>query len=108
MSLTGEPMTEPDITETINGTTVTTVVNAVEITRQGADGGWRVSLPLTKTGTLGDHVFTIPAAPVSYDLADLAHDPAVASLYAALRDVTIRIARGDLKPLPTDEQDEQP
>jgi hypothetical protein len=93
-------VSEPDITETIDGVTVTTVIEAVEITRQGKDGGWRVSLPLTKTGTLGSNTFTIPASSVTYDLDDLAHDPAVPALYAALRDVTIRIARGDLKPLP--------
>lgn len=91
-------MPEPDITEVIDGVTVTTVINAVEIVRTGT--GWRVQLPLTKTGTLGSNTFTIPAAPVAYDLADLAHDPAVPALYQALRDVTIRIARGDLKPLP--------
>lgn len=93
-------MSEPDITETIDGVTVTTVIEAVEITRQGKDGGWRVSLPLTKTGMLGSNTFTIPASSVTYDLDDLDHDPAVPALYAALRDVTIRIARGDLKPLP--------
>jgi hypothetical protein len=90
-------MTEPDITETINGVTVTTVINAVEIVRTPT--GWRIQLPLSKIGMLGDQSFTIPAAPVSYDLTDLMHDPAVAPLYTALRDVTIRIARGDLKPL---------
>lgn len=92
-------MSEPDITETINGVTITTIIQAVEIVR--TPNGWRVQLPLTKTGTLGDQTFTIPAAPVAYDLADLAHDPAVPALYTALRDVTIRIARGDLKPLPS-------
>jgi hypothetical protein len=93
-------MPEPDITQVINGVTVTTLISAVEITRQGRDGGWRVSLPLVKTGELGGQTFSIPAAPVAHDLADLAHDPAVQALYAQLRDVTIRIARGDLAPPP--------
>ena len=96
-------MTEPDITEPMaGGLTRTTVIEAVEITRQGKDRGWRISLPLTKQITLPDgSTVDQPAAPVAFDLADLAHDPAVPALYAALRDVTIRIARGDLKPLPT-------
>ena len=99
-------MPEPDITEVIDGVTVTTVINAVEIVRTNT--GWRVQLPLTKTGTLGANTFTIPAAPISYDLADLTHDPAVVELYGKLRDVTIRIARGDLKPLPPAEPEPEP
>jgi len=95
-------MSEPDIIEDLgNGIMRTTVIEAVEITRQGKDGGWRISLPLTKLVTLpDDSIAPQGAAPVAYDLADLAHDPAVLSLYAQLRDVTIRIARGDLRPLP--------
>lgn len=95
-------MTEPDITENLApGIVRTTIIQAVEITRQGKNGGWRISLPLVKEVTLPDGS-TAPqaAAPVTFDLLDLAHDPAVQSLYAQLRDVTIRIARGDLKPLP--------
>lgn len=99
-------MPEPDITETIDGVTVTTVIQAVEIVRKGE--GWRVQLPLTKTGTLGGNTFTIPAAPVAYDLADLIHDPAVVELYGKLRDVTIRIARGDLAPLPPAQPEPEP
>lgn len=90
-------MTEPDITETIDGVTVTTIINAVEIVRSGES--WRIQMPLAKTGTLGSHTFAIAASPVSYDLADLAHDPDVMALYAALRNVTIRIVRGDIAPL---------
>jgi hypothetical protein len=89
-------MSEPDITEVIDGVTVTTVINAVEIVRTPT--GWRIQLPLTKTGKLGSNVFSIPAAPIAYDMADLAHDPAVPALYAAMRDLTIRVARGDLQP----------
>ena len=95
-------MSEPDITETLsNGMVRTTVIQAVELTRQGKDGDWRISLPMVKQITLPDgSVVDQPCAPVAYDMLDLAHDPAIPPLYAALRDVTIRIARGDLKPLP--------
>lgn len=92
-------MSEPDITEIIDGVTITTVIQSVEITRQGKNGGWRISLPLTKTGTLGNQTFSIPAAPVTYDVADLLYDPAAQALMVGLRDATLRIARGELKPI---------
>jgi hypothetical protein len=92
---------EPDITETLSGGLVrTTIIEAVEITRQGKDRGWRISLPLTKQIVLPDgSTVNQPSGAVAYDMADLAHDPAVVALYTGLRDVTIRIARGDLKPI---------
>jgi hypothetical protein len=95
-------MSEPDITETLaGGLSRTTIIAAVEITRQGRDQGWRISLPLVKQIVLPDGtVIDQPAGSVAYDMADLAHDPTVPVLYAALRDVTLRIARGDLKPKP--------
>ena len=94
-------MTEPDIIENFpNGIIMTTIIQAIEITRQGKNESWRISLPLIKEITLPDaSIVSQSCAPVSYDLADLAYDPAVQSLYVQLRDVTIRIARGDLKPL---------
>lgn len=95
-------MSEPDIIENLgNGISRTTIIQAVEITRQGENGGWRIALPLTKVVVLPDgSTADQPAASIAYNLAELAHDPAVVALYLALRDVTIRIARGDLKPLP--------
>lgn len=95
-------MSEQDIIEDLGaGILRTTIIQAIEITRQGQDGGWRVSLPLTRSIELPDgSVVTQATAPKAYDLADLVHDPAVAKLYDQLRDVTLRIVRGDLAPLP--------
>lgn len=101
-------MPEPDIIETLSANlTRTTIIQAVEITRQGrpdAQGkpGWRISLPLVREVSLPDGTTAPqPAEPVAFDLVDLLHDASVQQLYPLLRDVTIRIARGDLKPLPT-------
>ena len=95
-------MSEPDIKDELAGGIVrTTIILAVEITRQGGDGEWRISLPMCKQIVLPDGT-TIdqPVAPVSYNFSDLAHDEAALEVYTKLRDLTIRIARGDLKPLP--------
>jgi hypothetical protein len=100
-------MTEPDITESLgNGITRTTVIQAVEITRQGAldssgSPGWRISLPIAFKITLPDQsILDQSADPIAYDFAELAYDPAVQQIYALIHDVTIRIVRGDLKPQP--------
>jgi hypothetical protein len=100
-------MSEPDIIEDLGkGIIRTTVIQAVEITRQGKDGGWRVSLPLVREVTLPDgSIAPQPAAPVTYDVADLAAaDPTIMQAFALIRDFTIRMARGDLKPLPPVEE----
>jgi hypothetical protein len=96
-------MSEPDIIENMgNGITRTTIIQAVEITRQGKDGGWRISLPLVREVVLPDgSIAPQTVSPVAYDLADLAAaDPSVLAAFAMIRDFTIRMARGDLKPLP--------
>jgi hypothetical protein len=95
-------MSEPDIIETLGqGVTRTTIIQSVELTRQGKDGGWRISLPMVREVVLPDgSIAPQGSPPVAYDFADLAHDPSVRELYGKLRDLTIRIARGDLKPMP--------
>ena len=96
-------MSEPDIIEKMgNGITRTTVIQAVEITRQGKDGGWRVSLPLVREVVLPDgSIAPQTVAAVAYDVAELAAaDPSIMAAFAMIRDFTIRMARGDLKPLP--------
>ena len=96
-------MSEPDIIEDLgSGIKRTTIIKSVEITRQGKGGGWRVSLPLVREVRLPDgSIAPQPIASVSYDVADLAAaDPSIMNAFALIRDFTIRMARGDLKPLP--------
>jgi hypothetical protein len=77
---------------------------------EGTEDRWRISLvcraSLAQGGQvirdLGGREITIPSPVPSptYDLADLAHDELVRQVIPLVRDLSIRIARGDLKPLP--------
>jgi hypothetical protein len=94
-------------------------IEAIEITRQGRtavtgvpqlEDRWRISLPLRASLAVGGVLVRdaggsevpvpSPIPSPAYDVADLLHDPSVQQLAVLLRDVTIRIAAGDLKPLP--------
>jgi hypothetical protein len=99
-------MTEPDIvsTDTVEITT-TTLIDNIVISRRGtpdAEGtpGWRLDMTLANLiERVGKQPIIENVPPIGYELKDLAFDPTVLQLYALLRDVTIRMARGDLKPL---------
>jgi hypothetical protein len=118
-------MSQPDIivplTSDPSGPKAWVWIEAVEITRQGAskvegieqlEDRWRISLPIRASLATPDgkdverdaHGSEIsvpsPIPSRSFDLADLLHDPAVQALAVALRDVTLRMASGDLNPLP--------
>jgi hypothetical protein len=93
-------MSEPDIiTEQTGKVTDELYAVAVEITRQGSGpSGWRISFPCAKDITLPDGtVITQQSGSMTFNFEDLAHDADVRDLYARLRDVTIRVLRGDLK-----------
>jgi hypothetical protein len=80
------------------------------VTQAGTEDRWRVSLVvrsvLARDGAaildLAGREIEIPSPlpSVSYDLADLMHDVQAQQAVALIRDLSIRIARGDLKPLP--------
>jgi len=92
-------------------------IEAVEITRQGTksvsgvpqlEDTWRISLPLRASLAVGGECvrdaggceiqIQSPIPSPGCDIADLLHDPAVQRLAVLLRDVTMRIVSGDLKP----------
>jgi hypothetical protein len=118
-------MSEPDIilplTSDPAGPKAWCWIAAVEITRQGTksvsgipqlEDTWRINLPMRASLALQDGSDVVrqadgrevdvpsPAKSVCVDLADILHDPQVQQLAATLRDVTLRLASGSLKPLP--------
>jgi hypothetical protein len=91
------------------------------VTDSGTEDKWRVSwvnrASLAQNGdVLRDgrgREIQIPSPMPSgqYDVADLMHDAQVQQLVVLMRDISIRLARGDLKPLPvepTEPQEPQP
>lgn len=111
-------MPAPDIiiplTEEQDGPTAHVWIESVEITRQGQEitpgmsDRWKIALPLRASLGIGDQIVldtngreiptTVPLASAAIDVARLVHHPEVAALLMQLRDVTIRIATGDLAP----------
>jgi hypothetical protein len=92
-------------------------IESVEITRHGIksvsgipqlEDAWRISLPLRASLAVDGEVvrdagdceiqIASPIKSPSFDVADLLHDPAVQQLAVLLRDVSLRIASGDLVP----------
>jgi hypothetical protein len=118
-------MPQPDIIQPIDpanptGPEAWVWIEAVEITRNGRrsvsgipqlEDKWRISLPLRASLAVGGAVVRdagggevsvpSPVRSPSYDIADLLHDEAVQQLAVLIRDVTMRIASGELKPLDT-------
>lgn len=82
---------------------------AIELTRQGRQGGWRIAIPVYEQVPLPDgRTVRVGAAPITHDAADLMHDPEFAACMALVDQVTARIVAGDLKPQPSADNSETP
>ncbi len=85
------------------------------VTPAGTEDKWRVSwinrASLAQNGDVlrdpqGREIqIPSPLPSGQYDVADLMHDDQVQQLVVLMRDISIRLARGDLKPLPVDPQE---
>lgn len=76
-------------------------INAIELTRTGENGGWRIALPMSVVHTLptGRELFE-PAATIAHNAAELLHDAEFAQCMELVDKVAKRIAAGELAPLP--------
>lgn len=102
-------MPEPDIIRPIgNGMYAMVWINAIEVPRQG-DDTFRIQLPvlaslctadgtLVKDGNGNEIAVASPLPSINAPFSAYAHHPEVQAMYAALRDVTIKIVTGELAP----------
>ena len=76
-------------------------IKAIEITRQGENGDWRIAIPAVPVTTLPsgkqfeEHLRVDPQ-----NAAELLHDEEFAACMALVEKVANRLVAGDLKPLP--------
>lgn len=78
-----------------------TRINAIELTRTGENGGWRIALPMSTITTLpSKREITEPAATIAHNAAELLHDEQFAQCMAMVDKVAKRIASGELAPIP--------
>ena len=76
-------------------------INAIELTRTGEGGGWRIAIPMSTIHTLPTgRELAEPAATIAHNAAELLHDEEFAQCMALVDKVANRIASGELAPLP--------
>ncbi len=76
-------------------------IEAIEITRQGENGGLRIAIPLSMVTTLpSGRQFVEPAATIAFNVAELMHDPEFAACVEAVKKQADRLVSGELKPQP--------
>lgn len=76
-------------------------INAIELTRNGDGGLWRIALPMSVIHTLPDgRELPELAATIAHNAAELMHDERFAQTMKMVKEQADRIASGELAPLP--------